>query len=325
MLRYIIKRLLMMIPVLLGVIILVFTIIHFMPGDPVLNLLTTPYTQEQYDEAEKKLGLDKSYWEQLGTYLYDFVTKFEFGTSYSTGRSVRTELAGRVWTSVRLGLMSCLLTAVIGIPIGVISAVKQNSPLDYTTTTLAVGLGAMPSYWLAIMAILLFSLRLGWLPATGLRTWKSYILPVCCNAVAPLAIVIRMTRSSMLEVIRKDYITTARAKGIRDSRVILRHALRNALIPIITVIGNQFSVVIGGSVIIESVFSINGMGTRLVQAISSLDYTVIMGITIIISIMVMIIMLLVDLLYTFVDPRIKTEFQTAKKGRKTPERSGTDA
>lgn len=296
-----------MIPVMIGVIFIVFTISYFMPGDPVATALGSDYTQEEYDKMEAQLGLTGGYVEQLTNY-FGRLFRGNLGVSYQTRRPVTDELSGRIWTSIKLGLMSCCLTCIIAIPCGIICAVKQNSVLDYSITTLAIFVASMPGFWVALMFIILFCQKLMWLPASGLSTWKHYILPVVCNGLSPIAVTARMTRSSMLEVIRQDYVRTARAKGLKESKVIIGHALKNALIPVITVIGAQFSMIIGGSVIIESIFNIQGMGARLVTAIGQRDYSMILGITIVISAFTMIIMLVVDLVYAAVDPRIKAEF-----------------
>lgn len=315
MIKYIFKRILWMIPILFGVIVIVFSICHFMPGDPVLLMLDSDYTEEEYQLTAEKYGLDKPFLQQLFNYIKDFVLHGSLGNSYSTGRAVTKELSGRIWISVRLGLMSIFLTTIIAIPIGIISAIHQNSILDYGVSFIAIFLASMPGFWVALMLIIVFCLQLKWFPAAGLNSWKSYVLPVLCNALGPLAITLRMTRSSMLEVIRQDYIRTARAKGLSEQVITVRHAFKNALIPVITVIGAQCSMVIGGSVVIESVFSIQGMGTRLVTAIGSRDYQVILGITIVISIFSMVMQLLVDLLYAAFDPRIKAEFSKGSRGK----------
>ncbi len=307
MFAYTIKRLLWMIPVMIGVILIVFSISYFMPGDPVAVALGSDYTQEEYDKMEAQLGLSGGYLEQLGNYFSNLLHG-NLGVSYQTKRPVTAELSGRVWVSIKLGLLSCLLTCIIAIPCGIICAIKQNSALDYTITTLSIFVASMPGFWIALMFIILFSQKLGWLPASGLSGWKHYILPVVCNGLSPIAVTSRMTRSSMLEVIRADYVRTARSKGLKERTVILHHALKNALIPVITVVGAQFSMIIGGSVIIESIFNIQGMGARLVAAINNRDYSMILGITIIISAFTMGIMLIVDLVYATVDPRIKAEF-----------------
>lgn len=330
MLKYVIKRLLWIIPVLIGVIIIVFTISYFMPGDPVDMILGGDYTQEEYDEKQAELGLDQPYYKQLFNYFYNLVVNHSLGISYSSGRGVVEELtaANRIWTSMKLGLMSCILTIIVAIPMGIIVAIKQNSILDYIITTVSVFVASMPSFWVALMLILLFTVQLNLLPATGLNSWQSYILPVVCNALAAMATTVRMTRSSMLEVKNQDYVRTARAKGLSELTVITRHALKNALIPIITAVGGQFSMIIGGSVVIETIFNINGMGSMLVSAINNRDYQMILGITVIISTFTMVIMLGVDLVYAAVDPRVKDEFSKGngwkhRKKRERAEKGGT--
>lgn len=317
MIRYTIRRLLWLIPVLLGVIIIVFTLSNLMPGDPVINKLgTTNYTQEQYDAVAEELGLDKPFLQRLVNYIVDLVTKGELGTSYQTNQDVSKSIGNRLWVTVRLGVISVLVSVVVSIPLGVWAAMKQKKLPDYIITFAAVILSAVPSFWLALQMILLFSLRLGWLPTTGLSTWKHYIMPVICNAVATIAVTVRMTRSSMLETVRQDYIRTARAKGLPERTVITKHALRNALIPVITVIGAQVGSIVGGSVIIESIFSIPGIGTLLVTGINNRDYPMIMGVTLLISIFTCIMNLVVDLCYAAVDPRIRAQFSGGKKKKK---------
>lgn len=305
-----------MIPVLLGVLIIVFLLSFVMPGDPVANQLPTEYTQEDYDAKRHELGLDRPFFVQLADYVWGVVTEFDLGTSYYTNRPVMESVGNRIWITIRLGIMSCLVTLLLSLPFGILSAVKQYSILDYVVTSCSVLLAAIPGFCLSLIAILLFSLKLKWLPASGLLTWKHYILPVLCNGLMPVAAVARMTRSSMLEVIRQDYIRTARAKGLKERTVICKHALKNALIPVITMVGGQFSMIIGGSVIIETIFSIAGMGSLMVTGINNRDYPMIMGITLIISMFMCVLMLVVDLVYAAVDPRIKAQFSGAEKIRK---------
>lgn len=320
--RFIAKRIMMIIPVLLGVIIIAFTLSYFMPGDPVLSHLSNNYTQEEYDRKEAELGLDKPYVVQLGNYIWNVVTRFDLGTSYDTHRDVTAAIGDRAWLTIKIGIMSCAFTTILGVLFGIISAVKQYSIFDHIVTVVAVFLASMPSFWLALMAIILFALRLRWLPASGLWTWKGYILPVVCNGLATLAVVTRMTRASMLEVIRQDYIRTARAKGLSEGAIIRKHALKNALVPVVTVIGLQMSDIIGGSVIIESIFSLAGIGSLLVAAINTRDYPSIVGITVIISIFVCILNLGIDLLYSAIDPRIAAQFSggSRKKCRQAKEK-----
>jgi peptide/nickel transport system permease protein len=325
MLKYTIKRLVMLIPVLLGVLIIVFTLNFIMPGDPVANQLPVGYTQEDYDLQQQKMGLDRPYIVQLGSYVWGVATRMDLGTSYYSNRPVKDEVSDRVWITLKIGILSCLFTVIVSIPLGILSAVKQYSALDYTVTTLTILLTSIPGFVLALGGILLFSLKLKWLPASGLSTWKHYILPVACNGLMPVAAVTRMTRSSMLEVIRQDYIRTARSKGLTEKVVILKHALKNALIPVITVIGQQFSMIIGGSIIIESIFSIPGMGMLMVNAINTRDYPEVMGITFVISAFMCVLMLIVDLVYAAADPRIKAQFAGSKRKKTETKKEGAKA
>ena len=316
MLRFTIKRLLWMIPVLLGILFIVFTLSHFMPGDPVQSKLGTNYTQEQYDAMEHELGLDQPFLKQFWDYLVGIVTKFDLGTSYKSYRPVNTMIFERLGTTLKLGILSSIVTIVISMPLGIISARHQYSPLDYSVTTISLVFASVPGFWLAMMMMILFALKLGWLPSSGIGSWKNYVMPVLAQGLMPLASVTRMTRSSMLEVIRQDYIRTARAKGLPEKKVINRHALKNALIPVITVIGMQLTMIFGGSVVIETIFSMPGLGTLLMSSINGRDYPAIMGIVFIISLSVCVINLLVDLMYAMVDPRIKAQFAAgANKGK----------
>ncbi len=316
MIKYIIKRLLQMILVLIGVMIIVFTLSYMMPGDPVLNQMPDNYTQEQYDEVQHELGLDQPYVVRLGQYIWGVVTRFDLGTSYMTNRAVTASIAERIWITVRLGILGVLLSVILGIPFGVISAIKQKSAVDYTITILAVFLASIPGFWLALEGIVIFSIKLGVLPASGLSTPLHYVLPVLASGMQSLAGITRMTRSSMLEVIRQDYIRTARSKGLREMTIVRKHALKNALIPVITMIGGQVSMIIGGNVIIETIFNIPGLGSLMVTGINNRDYPMIMGITLVIAIFVCCMNLLVDLTYAAIDPRIKAKFSGGNKRRK---------
>ncbi|MGI5971249.1 MAG: ABC transporter permease [Oscillospiraceae bacterium] len=313
MIKYILKRLLWMIPVILGVLFIVFTISYFTPGDPVVALLGSNYTQEAYDRKVIELGLDKPFVVQFISYVWGIVTRLDFGVSYSYGHLVGVEMSSRLGTTFTLGMLSVCVTILLGIPFGLLSATKQYSLLDYGVTSLSMIFAAMPGYWLALMCILLFALKLEWLPATGLGSWRHWVLPVLSNSLTSVAVVARMTRSSMLEVIRQDYIRTARAKGLKESKVISRHALKNALIPVITIVGMQMSMVMGGSVIIETIFTIPGLGTYLMSGISARDYPVINGCVLLLSLCICAMNLLVDVCYAYVDPRIKAQYESGKK------------
>jgi peptide/nickel transport system permease protein len=259
---------------------------------------------------------------QLVTYIKNIVTHFDFGISYVTGEKVLGLVGERFPTSLKLGLISTLAAMVLAIPLGILAAVRQNSPFDYMSTFVAVIGSSMPGFWLALMLMLLFSVKLHWLPAAGLATWKSWVLPVICSVFFPITTMMRTTRSSVLEVIRQDYITTARSKGQTEGKIIKRHVLRNAMIPVVTVVGTSLSAGIGGSMIVETVFTIPGLGLLLMEAISNRNYPVIRGITILYAIIVCFMNLLVDVTYTFIDPRIKSQFagSSRKKTKKVAEK-----
>ncbi len=311
--KYILKRILLMIPILFGVLFIVFTINHFMPGDPVYALLGTSCTEEQYAAKQAELGLDKTFWEQFVIYVKNIVTKLDLGTSYQTNRSVTTEILERFPVTMKLGVLGILVTVIVGVPFGIISATKQYSALDYIVTVVSMFFASMPSFWMALMGIILFSYKLQWLPASGLFTWKHYILPVACLGLSPVATVTRMTRSSMLDVIRQDYIRTARAKGLSEGVVIRKHALKNALIPVLTVIGMQLGTIVAGSTVVEAIFSINGTGSLLMTAINGKNYPVIMGVVLFLSVSICVMNLVVDLVYGFVDPRIMAQYSGGGK------------
>ena len=239
----------------------------------------------------------------------------DFVLTYADNQPVTKQISKRLPATVSLGVLSVIVVAIIGIPIGIFSAIKRNTIADYVITTLSIMLASMPNFVMALLGVLIFSITLKWLPASGLKSPKHYILPVLCNSLMMVASIVRMTRSSMLEVIRQDYIRTARAKGLNERTVIFKHALRNALIPVVTTLGGMLGAMIGGTVVIETVFNIPGMGSLLVSAIASRDYPMIMAITLVICIFVCLMNLLVDLAYAAIDPRIRNQF-AAKKTKK---------
>ncbi|MCD8020167.1 MAG: ABC transporter permease [Clostridiales bacterium] len=312
MLRYVGKRLLQMIPILLTVAILIFTLMYFVPGDPVQILLGDSATPEQIAEARVRLGLDKPYLIRLWNYLVGII-HLDFGTSYLTGSSVAAELFSRFPRTLTLSSLSILFTIVIGIPIGIQCAINANKLSDKIWMFLTMLGNSMPGFWLALMLVIIFSVQLGLLPSNGTGGIEYYILPVVANSIGSLADIARQTRSSMLEVIRSDYVVTARSKGLPENDVIWKHALPNALIPIITVCGSRFGFMLGGTVIIESVFSIPGIGMYMVNGINSRDYPVVQGSIIYIAFIFAIIMLITDLIYAYVDPRIKAQYVKAAK------------
>ena len=295
----------MVIPTMLCVVFIIFTINYFTPGDPVEIYFDYDYTQEQYDQKAAEWGLDKPFFEQFFNYIKNIVTRFDFGYSYYSGKIVVSEIVERLPVSFRLGVISILLTVLIGIPFGIISATRQYSLLDYGVTLTSLFFAAVPVFWLSMILIIIFSVNLGWLPASGLYDWKCYIMPVIASAAPQIAAITRQTRSSMLEVIRQDYIRTAHAKGVSDRNVLYRHALRNALLPIVTLVGLQAGAVITGSAVIESIHSFPGMGNLMLTAINNKDYNTIQAVVLLLSFGVCIINLIVDIIYALIDPRVR--------------------
>lgn len=318
MLKYIIKRLLWIIPVFLGVVLLIFAINDIAPGDPVVAQLGSNYTEEQYLAKQQEMGLDKPFWTRYFNYVGGIVTRFDFGSSYATHREVGEMIAERFGTTLMLGVLSMILTILIALPLGIAAGTKQYSAFDYIVVVGSVIFAALPSFWVALMSIILFSYHLKWFPASGLDSWKNWVLPVVCLGLSPVASIVRMTRASILEVIRQDYITTARAKGLSEGTIIRRHALKNSLIPVVTVVGMQVGMVMGGSILVESIFSIPGLGTMMNTAIAGKDYPVIQGCVVVLAVSISLINLLVDIAYAYIDPRIRAQYVSAshKKQKK---------
>ncbi len=305
--KYILKRLLMMLPVLLGISIIIFSIISLTPGNPARLILGERASAEAIHELNTKLGyydpLPVKYVKYMGNAL-----KGDFGNSYRTGANVINEIKARFPTTFLLATMSILLTAVLSIPLGVLVAVKKDTFIDGIGMVIALVFTAMPSFWLGLIVMLVFALYLNLLPATGSDSFANFILPSFTLAATSVAQIMRMTRSSMLEVIRQDYIRTVRAKGADESIVIWRHAVRNALIPVITTMGVNFGYMLGGSVLTESVFGMTGVGTLLLTAIRSKDIPLVMGCVLFMSFLFSFVTLLVDLSYGMIDPRIKSQY-----------------
>lgn len=315
--RYIGKRIVLMVPVIVAVIVVVFTLLYIAPGDAASVILGSNYTETAAEQLRANLGLDQPYIVQLGHYFYNLL-HFDFGESWVSGVSVASELAARAPRTLAIGTVSILITALVGILLGVTAAVNQNKWQDTVSMILALLGTSMPAFFFALLLVLLFSYKLGWLPAYGMGGIQYYVLPVIANSIGGIAMLARQTRSSMLEVIHSDYITMAKAKGLKKRDIIYQHTLSNAMIPVLTTIGMQFAGVLGGGIIIETVFSIPGVGYYLVTGCNNRDYNVVMACTIVISVAFSIVMLLVDLLMAAVDPRIKAQFTEAGKrgGRK---------
>lgn len=309
MLKYIAKRIVWLIPVILGVTFFVFTIMYLTPGDPVRLMLGANATEEQIVEKTAELGLDQPFMTRFVNYCKDVFLHFDFGTSYQTRQSVTDQILARFPYTLKIALYSVILATIVGIPVGVIAATNQYTWKDNLSMFGSLFCVSMPSFWFALILVVIFCQNLGWLPSSGVSSWRSYILPVVSCAIGGAASIARQTRSSMLEVIRQDYITTARAKGQKESVVIYKHALNNALIPIIQTIGNMMGASLGGALIAETVFGIPGMGVYMMNGISQRDYPVVQGSVIFIAICFCLVMLLVDVVFALVDPRIRSQYQ----------------
>ncbi len=308
MLKYIGKRLLTMIPVLLGVSFIIFLIMDLAPGSPATAILGENATAEDVAALEEELGLNRNVIVRYIDYIGGIVLHGDFGESWMTNLPVQAELMARLPTTLKVAIGSIVIMLLVGVPIGVLSAVKQYTLVDTTSLFTAMFLTSMPSFFFGLILMLVFALILGWLPATGNDNWKHYILPCVTLAVNFLAQLIRMTRSNMLEVIRADYIRTARSKGATERAIVFKHALRNALLPVITIVGLNFSSMLGGGPVIESVFGLPGLGTMLVNGVRQKDTPSVMAAVLFSALMISVINLLVDIIYMFVDPRLKSSF-----------------
>ncbi|GEC90442.1 MULTISPECIES: nickel ABC transporter permease [Brevibacillus] len=300
---YIIRRLLQMIPVLLGVILVVFLIMQMVPGDPAVLLAGEGASEETIAKMRTQLGLDQPIMVQYAQYVAN-VFQGDLGTSLRSNLPVWDEIMARLPATIELAIASIFVTVVLGMIAGIISATKQYSAADITIMVIALLGVSLPSFWLGLSLIYTFSVKLQLFPVAGWGTWKHMILPAITLGTAGAAIVARMTRSSMLDVVRQDYIRTAKAKGLRETVIIYKHALKNALIPIITVVGLQFGFLLGGTVLVESVFAINGLGRLIVDAIRMRDLPVVQGGVLIASIIFVFVNLLVDVLYRYFNKRI---------------------
>ncbi len=302
---YVLRRLLQMIPVLLGVVFLVFLLLHLVPGDPAIVMAGERASPEQLEQMREQLGLNDPVYVQYLRYLGNAL-QGDLGVSVRNDRPVTQEIfSSRYWITIQLAILSIMLSVVIGVTAGVLSAVWRNRAIDTAIMVVALFGLSMPNFWLGIMLIFWFSVELLWLPAAGWGSIEQAVLPVITLGTAGAAVIARMTRSSMLEIINQDYIRTARAKGVREALVINKHALRNALVPVVTVVGLQFGFFLGGSVLTETVYAINGLGRLMVSAINARDFPVVQGAVLVASVSFMFVNLLVDVTYRFLNRRIE--------------------
>jgi peptide/nickel transport system permease protein len=305
--QYILKRILITIPTLLGVTVIIFSLIYLTPGDPARLILGDMASEEDVQILREELGLNKSFPEQYIHYMKGLLHG-DMGTSYTSGRPVSTEIFERLPITTLLAFLCMVLAVFAGISAGIISAVRQYSFLDNIIRFFSLLGISMPSFWLALLLMIFFSVILRWLPASGLYSPRYFIMPVLSISAVSIATIARMTRSAMLEVVRQDYIRTVRAKGQKKTVIILRHALKNALVPVITVIGIQFAGILSGTVVNEQIFAIPGLGRLMVDAIKARNYPVVQGGVLVITFMFSVLNFLIDMLYAMVDPKIRTQY-----------------
>lgn len=304
MLKYIIKKILQTIPLLLAIIIVTFFIVRLIPGDPVALMLGKGASVEAIEYAREELGYNDPLWQQLLRYIGD-VLHGDLGTSLRSGEDIFQEIMRVFPVTLKLAVFSTLFSTVFGILLGVISAVHRGKFSDNIIRVLTLISISMPSFFLGLVFIIVFSLKLGWLPSYGSETWKNFIMPVVSLGLMELGYIARTTRSSMLDVLGQDYIRTARAKGLKERVVIYSEALRNALIPIATSVGLRFGTLLAGAAITETVFSLRGIGLTMIEAVTIRDYTYIQSCILVVAVVFVLVNTLVDILYTVIDPRIK--------------------
>lgn len=312
--KFILKRLLYMIPVLLGVAFLVFAILSLTPGDPGTIILGITAKPEDIASLNEQFGYNKPFLIRFFSYIKDIVLHFNLGVSYQTREPVINDIMAKFPSTLKLTIFSMSLSAIIGISFGIISAVKQYSALDHICVVTALVFACIPGFWLGLMLMMLFSLKLGWLPSYGAESLKNFILPTLTVSMTSAAGLLRLTRSAMLETIRQEYIRTAKAKGASKKRIIIKHALRNALMPVVTTLGTSFGASLGGAIIAETVFAMPGMGTLITTAIRQKDIPMVMGSTLFLAVLFSLIILLVDILYAVIDPRIMDKYKKGGKG-----------
>lgn len=302
--RYFIKRVLSTIPLLLVISILIFAFIHMIPGDPVRKMLPKEATQEEYEQLKEELGFNDPLPVQYINYMKG-IFHGDFGESYKNGLPISEIFPARLKATLTLTLWAILWSVVLGTLIGIVSAVKRGKFLDYAGMVIATSGISVPSFWLGLMLIQIFSVKLGLLPTGQLDSWKGYILPAITMGCSIMGTLARYSRSSMLETMQEDYVRTARAKGQRESLVVLRHAFRNSLVQVVTVVGLQIGGLLAGSVLVETVFSIPGLGRLMVDSINFRDYKVIQALLMFFAVEYIVINLIVDLLYGVLNPKIR--------------------
>lgn len=303
--RFVLTRLLSLIPVLFGTAVVTFSMVHLTPGDPTQAMLGGQMVSgETYERLRRELGLDEPLLKQFTGFIGGLV-QGDLGTSYFTKRPVIREVTDRLPITLNLMLGAMLFALAIGIPAGIIAAARYGSALDFGVMGVATLGVSMPGFWVGLMLILVFGVQLGWLPVAGIGGPQYYILPAFAIGTSSAAVLARLTRSTMLEVLRSDYVRTAKAKGALPITVLLRHAFRNAFIPVLTIIGLQIGGLLAGAVVTETVFALPGLGRLLVQGVLARDYPLVQGIAVLASIVYVLVNFLVDIAYTLINPRIR--------------------
>ena len=308
MIRYVVKRFLMLIPLVLCITFVVYGLMSLAPGDPASIMLPSNAPQEQKDALNHKLGYDRPFLVKYADFVYNLVFKGDFGISYRTQQPIINEFKTRLPISITLAFTSLTLAGCIGIPLGVLSAVKQYSLLDTIPSVMALTLSAVPSFWFGMMLIYFLAYRLGLFPSYGMGGLEHWVLPTLTIAVVYAAEILRYTRSSMLETIRADYVRTARAKGVAERTVIWKHAMKNGLLPVVTLLGSSFGAQIGGAIVTENLYNLPGLGTLTLLSINMRDTPTVVATSVIFATLYNIILILVDLMYAFIDPRIKAKY-----------------
>ncbi|GHV39402.1 peptide ABC transporter permease [Spirochaetia bacterium] len=309
MLKYIVKRILLIFPVVIGITFFIYAVLALAPGDPVALMLGPDSTLEQREAMAHELGLDGNLFARYFNYMKS-VVQGNFGNSWLSGRSVMTEFQQRIPHTLALAVCSLVITLFFGLSFGIIAAVQQNRPIDNVTLVFALLFSSIPTFWCGLMLQLAFALHLKWLPAMGSGSLRHLILPAITLSMISLAGQVRMTRSSMLDVTNMDYVRTARSKGAGEFHIIMRHVVRNGLLPVVTNLGIVFANAFGGAIVTETVFSIPGIGTYMINAAKARDVPIVMGVIIFVALIVAVINLVVDLIYAFIDPRVKLGYMS---------------
>jgi peptide/nickel transport system permease protein len=312
MIRYIVRRVLLFIPILLGITIIVQVLMTLAPGDPARLLAGSDPEPGEYEQIREDLGLDKPIYERYWNFISG-VARGDFGVSYTTKREVLPEIMMRFPYTLLISTLSIVLASLIGIPLGIYAATHQYKFGDKAMILISLISVSMPAFWFALLLVRLFSVQLRLLPVSGIKTWQGWIMPVVSLALGYAAGIIRQMRSNMLEVVRQDYITTARAKGQSEGKVLYEHALGNALIPVVMTIGSMYGMSLGGALIAEMIFSIPGLGSYTLTGLTNRDYPVIQSSVLFLSIIFCVVMLLIDLAFAFIDPRIRSQFARKKR------------